>query len=809
MMAYFLPKWKFVNLAFSGALLMHSSESSMCIYDRRLLYFKGSKTDRSMTVPGYYYDETVEKLIERSKSGDKSFSLIGGHFESETTYEDHYPTYNESGLSGSLKGLLLIFGVFLVIVSARFFREVPSPLRTLVVGIFFAVVYRLTTALQGEGHQYLYIDSGHAAFAFAPVLILGEMLRLDVRVAKRLLLQFVFYGVVGGVLNTLFCTGILRLLLPDAWHFYLLLSVGALMSTSDASYICERLAEVGVPERIVMLIGGEGMSNDPALFAVLTLAKEFYTRTHLSTNDRFPAISPIEAASIISRIVFVGVSLGVVMGLLTLAVVNLASNRFEEKNRTYQILATLACGYATFLLAEGIFGMSGALAVVSAGWVLAWKMWPKVISEDSMRSFWEAIDFISETLLYLLVGFYVGFEAFEVDVGKCIGYSFLVWAVALTARFVTLFALWPVLNLLGPRPGWRELVLWSWCSLKSRIALALIIEFSVHLVQENHHSELKREVICVVGIVTLISNLINGPTAGVLAKVLKLDRAVDFEDKLKSILFKYSLLSVLESSEALSTFLPHTREFCLAVEGILEPGGNRPSSLNIDWKNVKKHELVSSLRSIYLSILKALYWEENEENGISIRAIQALLISADRAREVSETEPLNDFYHLMVILPSRDITAEHYRVIYALTTFIECHLTARHIFECELVHPVVTSLGPQDSMVAALQDAWESIKVESANSEQYAKNEISVRFNHETIDKFLTLRNLNLRKVREFLRKSHGRRILNERDSEDSNEAFVEDMEAIKCTMRAIGEGTDEHNGEEETTFLISDIQSG
>lgn len=795
-----------LTFAWLCAVALLPAAANICIYDRRLLSFSGQKTSRNMVVPGYFYDETVGKLIEETKKASKEFVYLQSSTGAEIPEDDHEP--EEGAHSISFKALLLIFGILVVIASTRLLRGFPPPVTTLLTGILFSVVYRISSSSQGEGQNLLYMHSEHTVFAFTPVLILGEMLRLDVRLAKRLLLQFFFYGLVGGVLNTLICTGILRLLLPAEWHFYLLLSVGALISTSDASYMGEMLTKVGVPQRVVTLVGGESMSNDPALFAVLTLAKEFYTRTHLNANDEFPTINPMEAVSMVSRIVFAGITLGGVMGLITLAVIDLTSNRFESENHIYQIVATLACGYATFLLAEGVFGMSGAISVVSAGWMLAWKMWPKVISEETMKSFWHAVDFVSESVLYLLIGFYIGFEVFEVDLGKCIGYSVLIWVVALLARSVTLFALWPILNLLGPKPVWKELALWSWCSLKSRIALALIVEFSLHILADASHAKLKREVIFIIGAVTLMSNLVNGTLCGVIARLLQLDRATDFEDKVKSILFKYSLMHALEQSQGLDAYLHHTLHFCLSVDGKIEPGADKPSSLDIEWNFVKKSILVASFRSIYLSILKALYWEENEENRVSIKAIQALLSSAERAQEDAENVPLNDFYHLMVILPSRDVTANHYRVIYALITFVECHITAREIFEKDLIEPVL-SIGSADrAMISAIQDAWEEIKVESSNSEQYAKNETSIRFDHDTIDTFLTLRNLKVGKVKRILKHFHSRQLLNEKDSEESNEAFVEDMEAVKATMRTIGEGADEHNTEDEAASLMSGIQS-
>lgn len=777
--------------------------------------------NRDFFVPGSFYDETLDSIFEEQKrTGEKEFKPIAAaHGIPE---DDHDPENNhESNEAGIFLALVLLFGILLIVIKSRLLPKFPTAISTLITGIVFAMVYRATSLPGPSREHFMNIDSEYIVFGFTPLLILGEILKMDIRVAKRMLLQFFYYGLIGGVVNSLITAGLLRAMLPEKWQFELLFSIAALMSTADASFVGHVLHSLGVPHRVVLCVEGEAFANDPALFASLSLAKQMYTRVHLRTSSDLPPVDPSEAIAMVSKIVIAGIALGAVMGVLSLGMINFTSNRFEETNVVLQVVISVLCCYMTFFLAEGVFGMSGALAVVTAGWILAWKMWPKIINKTAMTSFWHTLDFISESLLYLVVGFYVGYESFEVPFWKCFGWSLAIWAIALVVRLATLCASYPIFKSLGPTLHFRELFLWAWCSLKSRIGLALIIEFSLHLLEESTDTIFKREVIFIVGMVFILSNLINGGLAGTVAKLLKLDRSDELEEKIQSMFYKYAVLNAIKTSEALGPYLEHTAHFCLEGEDHEEESKHadheavsskaegeiheRPSSLGIDWEELPKEELVGALRAIYLRLVKSLYWQENETNKVSIRAIQSLLTATDRSLDEAEKVPINDFYHLMVGIPSRDSKTNHYRVIYILSTFAEAHMTARDVFGKDLLQPVSDSGLGDAAMISKLQEAWNEVREESLKSSEFAKREIAVRFNHDEMSQFFELRNLRLRRVRRVMQDFRQRQLISERDSEESHEAFVEDLEAIKGTMRSIGEGQDEHQGSlSEETFLLT-----
>ena len=760
-------------------------------------------------VPGYFYDRTLVGIFEAQEHEDGSvFKSIGS--DAGVPEDDHDPEndMSDSQSTGVVMALALMLGLIITIVVARLVPKFPSPMTTLLVGILLAICQNYFGTENADGEHFLNLDSEYIIFGLTPVLILGEILKLDVRLAKRLAAQFFFYGLVGGVVNTILTMLVLSQILPDEYGPEIRLCLAALISTADASFIGRILHGAGVSHRVILLIEGEGMANDPGLFSILTLGKVLYERIHLRTSHVVP-ISFWEGLSFTTRIVLAGIALGAIVGMLTLGLINFTSNRFESDNRILQIVITMISCYATFFLAEGVFGMSGALAVVTSGWILAWKMWPKIISEQAMTAFWHSVGFIGETLLFLVCGFYIGYEAFRVNLGACIGLSFAIWAVALGCRFVTLFASWPLMNQMGPKLRAREVALWAWCSLKSRIGLALIIEFSLELLSDDHfrHARLsKRDIIFIIGCIFLISNMINGGLSGLVARGLQLDRATDLEEQMKSVFFRHALYNTLRKNEGLSSYLHHTFEF--AVENteahVHKSMERKPSTLEIDWNTVNEEHVVVAIRSVFLSVLRSLYWEENEANKISIRAVQSLLTATDHSLEEAEKKPILDFYHLMVMLPARDASHSQYRVIYTLTAFAEYHAKAREIMTNEVLGPVKDIDG---ELPAVVERAWAKIEQESIASQAFARRELSLRFDEELVSKFSILRNLELHKVERLIEKFVSRGLVNEKDSEESHEAFIEDLASIKSTLRAIGSiphGPQEV--EEPEKFLLHDV---
>jgi NhaP-type Na+/H+ or K+/H+ antiporter len=791
-------------ISFIHLLIFSQARASVCLEDKRLNGTSLHKATQHFAVPGDYFDGILESIHEENQRTGSTVieSLARAHDNDKHGDEIPEGEGEEEPKVGVLVGLCLLFALLIIVVQTRVLSMIPSPIATLFTGALFAVIVSSTSPMGAMNDHLMNLNTEYVIYGFTPALILGEIFKSDARMVRRTVLQFVFYGLVGAMINAISTSFLLREIFPKTWSFELILCIGALMATADASFASGMLKRAGVPERVIMLLDGESI-NDGPMFTVLLIAKELYARLHIKSADQTITIDALEGIAIGIRLVISGVTFGVVMGIGTLGLLKFTSSRFEERNTVLQILITVVAAFSTFLAAEVIFDMSGTLALITVARILAWRMWPLIISEKSMTNFWETIDFVAESLLYLIVGFYVGVEGYRVDLWYCLKLATYLWSLSLGVRFISIFLIWPILNRLGPALNWREIFLWGWTGLKSRVCLALIYEFSIHLLDQSGIAGtlMKSEIVFIVGVAFWMSSLINGGLSSFVALLLRLDKSGELEIKLKSIFFKYSLYSELKKDTSLAHHFHHLAHYTVDTgdaHNFIHGYTPKPSLLGINWNDIEREEIVASLRSFLLTILRSLYWEENTAHKTSIFAIQGLLSSVERASEDAVTKPLNDFYYLMLMMPSRETKTNHYRVINMLTTMAECHMTARELFEEDLLNPILSSVDPSDSaMVVALKSAWEQVRTESEKCEKYAKREISVRFTADEISMYYTLRNLEVHKIHKILEMYADRGMLTDKDLEDAHEALNEDLCDIKEEMRAIGEGRTEQDDQQ------------
>ena len=107
-----------------------------------------------------------------------------------------------------------------------------------------------------------------------------------------------------------------------------------------------------------------------------------------------------ETIGFFCRLSFGGAALGVVMGYFTYKL--LARMQFDT---VAQITTTIIAAYGSFIIAEGTPAhLSGVLAVVGLGLFLASTSRTVVHEHHTMHSFWEMIEYLANTLIFLLAG---------------------------------------------------------------------------------------------------------------------------------------------------------------------------------------------------------------------------------------------------------------------------------------------------------------------------------------------------------------------------------------------------------------------
>ena len=125
--------------------------------------------------------------------------------------------------------------------------------------------------------------------------------------------------------------------------------------------------------------------------------------------------------------------------------------------------------YGTFLLAEEVFGVSGVIAIVSAGLVVGWLadvyLDPEV--KTSGKEFWEYVAFLANSLIFLLVGITAaGFDIVSelTEAGAVLGALGVAVLAILVSRAVVVFGLTFLVNGVRPhdRVSWPFQVVSYW-----------------------------------------------------------------------------------------------------------------------------------------------------------------------------------------------------------------------------------------------------------------------------------------------------------------------------------------------------------
>ena len=174
--------------------------------------------------------------------------------------------------------------------------------------------------------------------------------------------------------------------LPLAAGFVL----GAIISPPDAvaaKAITERLR---VPRRIVTVLEGESLVNDATAlvayrFAVAAVATGSFSLAHASAKFLIVAIG--------------GILIGLTVGFVAARI----QQRLDDP--PIQITISLLTPYTAYFSADRL-GVSGVLAVVTAGLYLGWRQ-PEIINfKMRLRAFpvWETVVFLLNGFIFILIG---------------------------------------------------------------------------------------------------------------------------------------------------------------------------------------------------------------------------------------------------------------------------------------------------------------------------------------------------------------------------------------------------------------------
>jgi len=303
-----------------------------------------------------------------------------------------------------------------------------------------------------------------------------------------------------GVLVSTFLVGIamfyaLQIVGFEIKFIYCLL-FGALISPTDPIAVLGILKKAGVPKKLEAKIVGESLFNDGVGVVVfLTIFK--------IADSGVGNFQPIHVLELFGQEIIGGVALGLFSGWITYRLLK------SIDDYDIEVIITLAVVMVGTAIAQKLH-LSAPLAMVTAGLIVG----NNTVRENAMSEvtetyvdkFWELIDILLNTILFVLIGMELLVLTFE---GKYITAGLLAIPIILACRYLSL--LLPI-NFFKKRLNFvpKTNLIMTWGGLRGGISIALALGLT---------AEMHRDLFLVITyIVVVFSIIVQGLTVGKLVK---------------------------------------------------------------------------------------------------------------------------------------------------------------------------------------------------------------------------------------------------------------------------------------------------
>ena len=242
--------------------------------------------------------------------------------------------------------------------------------------------------------------------------------------------------------------------------------LGAVLGPTDPVAATAIIRRLGAPGRIATILEGESLINDATALTTYKLALGAVgtaTVTAWTIGPKFVAVS------------VGGIAVGLVAGWLF----GRLRGAFEEPS--IDVTLSLLTPFAAYVPAERI-GASGVLAAVTAGLWIGNQALGIAGPESRLRTrtFWEALNFLLNSLLFLLIGLQLPSIVGRIEGAALLplsGRALLLAAVVLGVRMVWMFTVPDLVALLtraqeGVWTHKRERIVVGWSAMRGGVSLA-------------------------------------------------------------------------------------------------------------------------------------------------------------------------------------------------------------------------------------------------------------------------------------------------------------------------------------------------
>ncbi len=348
--------------------------------------------------------------------------------------------------------LLLVVSIVAIVVRRL---RIPYTVALVIVGLLIS----LQSAVKFE------LTSDLILGLFVTPLVFEAAFHLSLQELRRNFSAILLLAIPGVILTMFIVGGMLvfgiKLALPIALLF------GAMISATDPVAVVALFRTLGVPKRLSVLMEGESLFNDGTAIVLFDLMLAVVITNQVNVFDS------------VAKFFFVslgGIVVGLAIGWLTALLIARIDNYLIETTLT-TVLA-----FGSYLVASRL-GMSGILAVLAAGLVNGntSQQGMSPTSRIVIFNFWEYVAFLSNSMLFLLIGL-------QVNITDVISnWQLLIWAIlaVFVARSIVVYGLSMLVKRVAePIPlTWQHVL--NWGDLRGAICLALALSLPVSMGAER------------------------------------------------------------------------------------------------------------------------------------------------------------------------------------------------------------------------------------------------------------------------------------------------------------------------------------
>ncbi|MGR9116867.1 MAG: cation:proton antiporter [Gammaproteobacteria bacterium] len=297
-------------------------------------------------------------------------------------------------------------------------------------------------------------------FVLLPTLVFESAYDLDAWQLRHNILPILTLALPGVILSTAMIGLLVGWLTPIDYPTAFLL--GAVLSAIDHVSVSSVFKQMGAPKRLIILVEGESLFSDVTLIVLAYILLDVVLAGNMTAGMALTGIGEF------FKVLLGGISIGLVCGYVTGYVIGKIND-----NPFFEISGVLTLAYASFLIAEYGFHVSGVMATAACGLVMSgWgrsKISPSV--REYLEDVWRFLAFVAMAVIFLSVGYLT-------DPKMLIKVSgILLWVIlaVLTARAVVVFGLMPIIaKLPNSDPiDLRYQAAMYWGGIRGAVALAL------------------------------------------------------------------------------------------------------------------------------------------------------------------------------------------------------------------------------------------------------------------------------------------------------------------------------------------------